>query len=103
MDDELVVEHRAIEDAIDAYVAAGNDIGVFVTGWIFVASLSSPVHDGHGTDGYATISSNGLPHHAQVGLLSMATDEKKNMSMMATLRNIMREEYDEDEDYEEDE
>jgi hypothetical protein len=100
---EINKEQRQLEQAIDAYVNASNDIGAFVTGWIVVGSISSPEHDNAQSDAYVTMMSDGLPHHAQLGLLTVALDDKKNMTMMASLRSMMYEEEDDDEGYEEDE
>jgi hypothetical protein len=97
---EIDKEQRELEKAIDAYIDASNDIGAFVTGWMVVASLSSPGHDSAQSDGYVTMMSQGLPHHAQLGLLTVALDDKKNMTMMASLRSMM---YDDDEGYGEEE
>jgi hypothetical protein len=98
---EIDKEQRELEKAIDAYIDASNDIGAFVTGWMVVASLSSPGHDSAQSDGYVTMMSQGLPHHAQLGLLTVALDDKKNMTMMASLRSMMYD--DDDEGYGEDE
>lgn len=64
---------KKLENAVDEYIKGkSEEDGTFVTGWVLVASLSSPDHDSTHTDGYVTISSEGLPHHAQVGLLNVA-------------------------------
>ena len=94
-------EQRQLEKAIDDYVDASNDIGAFVTGWVIVASLSSPGHDSAQSDGYVTMMSEGLPHHAQLGLLTVALDDKKNVTMLASFASMMYEGFDEDEEGEE--
>jgi hypothetical protein len=76
---------RAVDNAIDDHVKATNEDGVFVTGWMLVASLSSPSHDIGASDGYITYTSDGLPHHAQIGLLNIALDDRRNVSMLTTL------------------
>lgn len=92
-------EHKALDKALDDYINASNDVGAFVTGWFLVASLSSPGHDTGQADGYVSITSDGLPHHAQVGLLSVALDDKKNLTLMGTIRSMM---YEDDDDEQED-
>lgn len=92
---DITQEHKDIEKAIDAYVDSSNDVGAFVTGWFLVASLSSPGHDSQQSDGYVSVTSSGMPHHAQIGLLNVALDDKKNMTMMATMRSMM---YDDDDE-----
>ena len=79
---------KGIEDAVDEYVKDGMD-GAFVTGWVLVASVSSPGHDIGESDGYVTVSSDGLPHHAQIGLLQVAQNDKQSMSVIATMRTIL--------------
>lgn len=88
---------RGIDDALDEYVKDGMD-GAFVTGWIAVASVSSPEHDSGLRDGYITITSEGLPHHAQLGLLQVAQQDKQSISLVASLGSLMSEMYDDDED-----
>ena len=90
--------HKGIEKALDAYVDATNNVGAFVTGWFLVASLSSTAHDEGNQDAYVSLSSDGLPHHAQIGLLTVALDDKKNMTMIGALREMMYEDDDDDEE-----
>jgi hypothetical protein len=86
--------YRALENAVDAHVKNTNEDGVFVTGWAIVASLSSPSHDSGSSDGYVTYTSDGLPHHAQVGLLTIALDDKKNLGILAMISNAMSSDFD---------
>lgn len=82
------MDSKNIDTAIDEYVKAGSE-GGFTTGWILVASLSSPTHDIGTTDGYVTVSSDGLPHHAQLGLLKMALDDKAAQAMLASMSSVL--------------
>lgn len=91
---------RALDNAIDAHVKNTNEDGVFVTGWAIVASLSSPSHDIGASDGYITYTSDGLPHHAQVGLLTIALDDKKNIGILSMIGSAMSIEFEDDEDEE---
>jgi hypothetical protein len=84
-----VSELKKLESAVDDYIKAkSEEDGTFVTGWVMVASLSSPDHDSTHTDGYVTVSSEGLPHHAQVGLLKVSLDDKQAMSMFNAMGAI---------------
>ena len=85
-----------IDKAIDDYVKASMD-GAFPTGWILVASVSSIEHDKLSSDGYTTITSDGLPHHVQLGLLQVAQFDKQSMSMIASLTSLTSG-YDEEDD-----
>jgi len=79
---------RGIEEAIDGYIKEGSE-GAFVTGWMTIVSISSPQHDIGSSDGYVTIASDGMPHHAQLGLLKMAMDDKAAQSLVASLRSMI--------------
>ena len=68
---------RNIEKAIDEYIKAGGEGGEFVAGWILVGAVSSSSLDNMGHNGYVTITSEGLPHHAQLGLLQVAQQDKQ--------------------------
>jgi hypothetical protein len=89
---------NALEGAIDAHVKNTSPDGTFVTGWHIICSLSSPDHDIGSSDGYVTYTSDGLPYHAQVGLLKMALDDKANISFMAMVTAFMVQQEDEEED-----
>lgn len=80
---------RGLDNAIDAHVKNTNEDGVFVTGWMIVASLSSPSHDIGSSDGYITYTSDGMPHHSQIGLLNIALDDRRNVSMLSTISVAM--------------
>lgn len=90
-----------IDDAISAYIKSEGDDGTFVTGWIIVASVSSPEHDATRSDGYVTASSDGLPHHTQVGLLTVALQDKQSISLFGSMSSVILNLTD-DEDDEED-
>lgn len=79
---------RGIDEAISSYIKEQGQDGSFVTGWIMVASVSSPDHDSSRTDGYVTVSSDGLPHHTQIGLLNVSLDDKRALSMFSAMGAI---------------
>lgn len=87
-----------IDKAIDEYVRANAETG-FVTGWILVASVSSPQYDIGSEDGYISVTSSGLPHHTQLGLLQVAQQDKQSVAVLNQLINIMDSRND-DEDWE---
>ena len=76
----------AIDDAITAHVKAQRSKSSIVTGWVVVASISDSEHIEH--DGYIMQSSPSLGHHNQVGLLSVALDDKRNLSLISTINAI---------------
>ena len=97
-EEEPDVKH--IEQAIDNYVKAGGDGREFVTGWILVGAVASSSLDNIGHNGYITITSDGLPHHAQLGLLAVAQQDKQanaNLGAFYALSESLG-----DEDWEED-
>lgn len=92
---------KNIETAIDNYIKAGGDGREFVTGWILVGAVASSSLDNIGHNGYITITSEGLPHHAQLGLLAVAQQDKQagaNLSAFYALSESLS-----DEDWEEEE
>lgn len=92
---------KNIETAIDKYIKAGGDGREFVTGWILVGAVASSSLDNIGHNGYITITSEGLPHHAQLGLLQVAQQDKQagaNLSAFYALSDSLS-----DEDWEEEE
>lgn len=91
---------KVIDKALDEYIKSSSETA-FVTGWIMVASLSSPEHDTGMADGYVTITSDGLPHHVQLGLLQVSQQDKQSMAMIAALSGILGQS-DEDEEWDED-
>ena len=76
-----------IDSAITEHIKQNKDEASIVTGWVVVASVSHP--ESADRDGYIVQASLSLPHHTQVGLLNMALDDKKNLSMLSTIRAMM--------------
>jgi hypothetical protein len=82
-----LIDTKNIEKAIDEYIKDGED-NAFATGWILVASISSASHDIGESDGYVLTSSDGLPHHARLGLLTMALQESQSNSFSSKFLTI---------------
>lgn len=82
------MDTNKIDEAVNDYVRESGD-GVFTTGWILVASVSSPSHDIGISDGYFTITSDGLPHHTQLGLLKTCLDDKAAQALLASMVSIL--------------
>lgn len=78
-----------IEKALDGYIKENGGEDSFVTGWILVASMSSPSHDIGLSDGYVTLTSEGLPHHVQLGLLNVAMQDKQSIAMVASMASML--------------
>jgi hypothetical protein len=75
-----------LDDAITAHIKNGSDVeNLFVTGWTLVASVSSSEIDTGSQDGYVMINSEGLAHHTVIGLLTVALQDRNNMSMINML------------------
>lgn len=87
---------KVIDKALDEYIKSSSETA-FVTGWIMVASLSSPEHDTGMADGYVTITSDGLPHHVQLGLLQVSQQDKQSMAMIAALSGVLGQASDDEE------
>lgn len=87
---------KGIDTAIDTYIKENGGEDSFITGWIMVASMSSPSHDSGLTDGYITITSDGLPHHVQLGLLQVAQQDKQSMAMVASMASMLGSDEDDD-------
>jgi hypothetical protein len=83
---------EGIDSAINNHVKTNRTKSSIVTGWVIVASISDV--ESADRDGYILQSSQSLPHHTQIGLLNLALEDKKNMSMLATIRALMGEERD---------
>jgi hypothetical protein len=77
----------AIDDAVSNHIKSNRTRTSIVTGWIVIASVSDIENEDR--DGYIMQASERLPHHTQLGLLNMALEDKKNMSMIATIRGLM--------------
>ena len=78
---------NAIDDAISKHIKNNRTRTSIVTGWIVIASVSDIENEDR--DGYIMQASERLPHHTQLGLLNMALEDKKNMSMIATIKGLM--------------
>ena len=76
-----------IDDAVNNHVKSNRSKSSIVTGWLVIASVSDVENPDR--DGYIMQSSQSLPHHTQVGLLSMALDDKRNIGIVSTLRAVM--------------
>lgn len=87
-----------IEKALDGYIKDSGGEDSFVTGWVLVASMSSPQHDMGLSDGYVTVTSEGLPHHVQLGLLTVAMQDKQSIAMVASMASILSSEDSEEDD-----
>lgn len=93
---------KALDCAIDEHVKyAAAEEGTFITGWVLIASVSSPSHDASASDGYISFSSEGMPHHAGYGLISLALEEKKNLGFMQAMVGVMQQLNADEEDEEE--
>lgn len=90
MSNEFKKTLNAIDNAINIHVKTNRTKGSIVTGWIVIASVSDA--ENADRDGYIMQSSQSLPHHTQVGLLSMALDDKRNIGIVSTLRGLMGDE-----------
>ncbi len=84
-----MAEVKGIDNALDEYIKSNGGEDSFVTGWILIASISSPNHDSGLTDGYVTVTSDGLPHHVQLGLLQVAQQDKQSLAMVASMASIL--------------
>jgi hypothetical protein len=80
---------NSIDDAISKHIKSNRTRTSIVTGWIVIASVSDIENEDR--DGYIMQASERLPHHTQLGLLNMALEDKKNMSMIATIKGLMGE------------
>jgi len=78
---------NGIDDAINKHIKSNRTRTSIVTSWIVIASVSDIENEDR--DGYIMQASERLPHHTQLGLLNMALEDKKNMSMIATIKGLM--------------
>jgi len=91
-----MAEVKGIDNALDEYIKTSGGEDSFVTGWILVASISSPSHDSGLSDGYVTVTSDGLPHHVQLGLLQVAQQDKQSIAMVASMASLLGGDEDDD-------
>ena len=87
---------NGIDKAVDEYIKGNGGEDSFITGWVMVASVSSPTHDSGLTDGYVTVTSDGLPHHVQLGLLTVAMQDKQSIAMVASMASLLGNDEDDD-------
>lgn len=85
---EMNTDKKGIEKSIDEYLKSSGD-GSFATGWVLVVSMSSPSYSQDDGDGYLTIASDGLPHHVQVGLMTVALEDKRNIGFISTVQSYL--------------
>lgn len=78
---------NGIEEAINKHVKEHKEENSIVTGWIVIASVAESNHMER--DGYIIQTSPSMPHHVQVGLMSMALDDKRNLGIIATLQSMI--------------
>lgn len=78
---------NGIDQAITNHVKTHKEETSIVTGWIMIASVSES--DYPERDGYVVQSSPAMPHHVQIGMLSMALDDKRNLGILATLQGML--------------
>lgn len=76
-----------IDTAISNHIKSNRSKSSVITGWIVIASVSDA--ETADRDGYILQASPSLPHHTQVGLLNMALDDKRNLSILATIKAMM--------------
>lgn len=89
-----------VDEAIVAHLKEIGGSSVIVTGWVVVASLTSASHDEEGSDGYMSFTSDAMQHHGQIGLLTIALEERRNIGFISQLRDAAQgfEEDDEDDE-----
>lgn len=76
---------KSIEKALHDYVTKETSGKSFPTGWVLVASLAPPSGDTGRGDSYLTLSSDGLPLHTMMGLMELAQNDARNMSMLSLI------------------
>jgi hypothetical protein len=78
------MDKQEMDDFIQKYVRANADGAEIITGWVLSISVRHPAAEN--SDGYIVENSEGLPYHSQVGLLTAALDEKKNIVLSQIIR-----------------
>jgi hypothetical protein len=76
---------KSIEKALHDYVTKETGGKSFPTGWVLVASLAPPSGDTGRGDSYLTLSSDGLPVHTMMGLMELAQNDARNVSMLSVI------------------
>jgi hypothetical protein len=78
------MDKQVLDEFIQKYVRSNADGAEIITGWVLSISVRHPAADN--SDGYIVENSDGLPYHSQVGLLTAALDEKKNIVLSQIIR-----------------
>jgi len=78
------MDKQEMDEFIQKYVRANADGAEIITGWVLSISVRHPAAEN--SDGYIVENSEGLPYHSQVGLLTAALDEKKNIVLSQIIR-----------------
>lgn len=86
---------ESIESAINKNLQDQAGEAIFSTGWILVTAVST-VDDN--SSRYVTMTSEGLPYHSIVGLLTLAKDDAATFSAAQTMGQALGMFYDEDGD-----
>lgn len=78
------MNNSELEKHIEEYVRSNADGVEIITGWVLSLSVRHP--EMNTSDGYIVENSEGLPYHSQIGLLTAALDEKKNIILSQVIR-----------------
>jgi len=78
------LEKSKFDEYIEEYVRDNAEGEEIVTGWVLAVSVNHPGKVN--SDGYIVDNSEGLPYHSQLGLLTAAIDEKKNIILSQIIR-----------------
>lgn len=81
---------KNLEKAINDYIRQETDNMTFPTGWVLVASLAPPDGDNSVVDSYLNVTSEGLPAHTQMGLIEMARNDMRNISLLGHAGQLVR-------------
>lgn len=81
---------KTIEKALNDYVRRETEGKSFPTGWVLIASLAPPNGDTGRADSYLTLSSEGLPVHTMMGLLDVAQNDARSISMLNIFSQSIR-------------
>ena len=81
---------KNLEKAINDYIRQLTEGETFPTGWMLVASLAPPNGDNTIVDSYVNVTSDGLPAHTQMGLIEMARNDMRNVSLMGHTGQLLR-------------
>lgn len=78
------MDKTKFDQHIEDYIRANAQGGEIVTGWVIAVSVNHPGIAN--SDGYIIDNSEGLPYHSQLGLLTAAVDEKKNIILSQIIK-----------------